>query len=164
MSGSRLRRWADIIVAAVAANAVAAAGGLLTDLGPWYQALREPSWKPPDIAFGPIWTTIFALAAVAGVLAWRSAASASEKWRVVGLFAFNAALNILWSLLFFHMHRPDLSLYEVGALWLSILVLIIALMARSRLAAALLSPYLIWVSMASVLNYQVVALNGPFLR
>ena len=66
---ARRRRWADIVVAAVAANAVALAGGLLTDLGPWYQALREPSWKPPDMAFGPIWTVIFALTAIAAILA-----------------------------------------------------------------------------------------------
>jgi tryptophan-rich sensory protein len=162
VTGRRLGGWADIIVAVIAANAVAAAGGLLTDLGPWYQSLREPSWKPPDIAFGPIWTTIFLMAAIAGVLAWRSAPNAAARRRVLALFAVNGALNILWSLLFFHLRRPDLALDEVGALWLSILALIIVLAPRSRLAGLLLAPYLIWVGIASVLNYQVVALNGPF--
>ena len=71
MSFARGRRWEPIATAACAAIAVAVIGGTLTDLGPWYQGLKEPSWKPPDSAFGLIWTVIFSLAAISGVLAWR---------------------------------------------------------------------------------------------
>jgi len=162
MTARRPMRWDAVIVAALAAIAVAAIGGTLTDLGPWYQSLREPAWKPPDAAFGPIWTTIFALAAAAGVLAWKQERTASGRQWIVGLFAVNGFLNILWSLIFFDLHRPDLALVEVGALWLSILVLIILLFRRSVLASLLLVPYLIWVSVASLLNFDVVVLNGPF--
>jgi tryptophan-rich sensory protein len=151
-----------VIIAALAAIAVAAIGGTLTDLGPWYQGLREPAWKPPDAAFGPIWTAIFALAAASGVLAWRAEWTRAGRQRIVGLFAINGLLNVLWSLMFFDLRRPDLALVEVGALWLSILALIIMLSRRSALASVLLVPYLVWVSIASVLNYEVVALNGPF--
>ena len=55
-----------IAVAVVATLVVAGAGGLVTDIGPWYKGLRQPPWKPPDWAFGPIWTTIFIAAATAG--------------------------------------------------------------------------------------------------
>jgi tryptophan-rich sensory protein len=155
-------RWDAVIVAALAAIAVAAIGGTLTDLGPWYQSLREPAWKPPDAAFGPIWTTIFALAAAAGVLAWKHERNTRGRQWIVGLFTINSLFNILWSLIFFDLHRPDLALVEVGALWLSILVLIVVLFRRSRLASLLLVPYLAWVSVASLLNFDVVVLNGPF--
>jgi tryptophan-rich sensory protein len=155
-------RWDAVIVAALAAVTVAAIGGTLTDLGPWYQGLREPAWKPPDAAFGPIWTVIFALAAAAGVQAWKSdRAGVGRQW-IVGLFAVNSFFNVLWSLIFFDLQRPDLALVEVGALWLSILVLIVVLFRRSALASLLLVPYLVWVSVAAVLNFDVVALNGPF--
>ena len=154
--------WRAILVAAVAALAVAAIGGTLTDLGPWYQSLREPAWKPPDAAFGAIWTTIFALAALSGVLAWRSdRTSAGRQW-TIGLFATNGFLNVLWSLVFFRLHRPDFALVEVGALWLSIFVLIVFLFRKSVWASVLLVPYLVWVSTAAALNYDVVRLNGPF--
>lgn len=162
MSAVRPFPWGVVIAAAVAAIAIAAIGGALTDLGPWYQSLKEPRWKPPDAAFGPIWTAIFALAAASAVVSWNSERRAAQRQQIVGLFAANGLLNIVWSLLFFQMRRPDLALTEVALLWLSILVLIVFLYRRSRLASAFLVPYLVWVSIASVLNYQVVALNGPF--
>ncbi len=155
-------RWDAVIIAAVAAVAVAAIGGTLTDLGPWYQSLREPAWKPPDWAFGPIWTAIFAMAAASGVIAWRNEPKTAGRQWIVGLFAVNGFLNLLWSLMFFKVERPDLALVEVGALWLSILALIVVLRSRSVLSSALLLPYLVWVTIASALNYQVVVLNGPF--
>ncbi len=80
----------------------------------------------------------------------------------MGLFAVNGFLNVFWSLLFFKLRRPDLALYENAIFWLSIVVLIVFLARRSVLASALLAPYLVWVSIAAVLNYEVVVLNGPF--
>jgi tryptophan-rich sensory protein len=155
-------RWDAIIIAAVSATAVAAIGGTLTDLGAWYHHLKEPWWKPPDSAFGLIWTTIFALAAISGVLGWRAERTAGGRQWIIGLFALNGFLNVFWSLMFFQIKRPDLAMVEVGALWLSILALIVFLYRRSLIASALLVPYLIWVSIAAALNYEVVVLNGPF--
>jgi tryptophan-rich sensory protein len=73
-----------------------------------------------------------------------------------------AFLNVLWSLLFFRLRRPDWALVEVGFLWLSILALMIVLFRYSRLAGLLLLPYLVWVGFAGALNFAVVRLNGPF--
>ena len=156
------RRWNAVVVAALAALALALIGGTLTDIGPWYLSLKEPSWKPPDAAFGLIWTVIFALAALAGVIAWRREPNAARRQWIIALFAVNGFLNVLWSLIFFRLHRPDLAMVEVGALWLSILVLIVFLFRGAPIASALLVPYLVWVSAAAVLNYEVVRLNGPF--
>ena len=150
------------IAGALAACAVAALGGLVTELGPWYYALRKPAWQPPDWLFGPAWTLIFGLAAIAGVLAWRGAASGRERRRVLLLFALNALLNVAWSWLFFRQQRPDWALYEVAALWLSIGALIVGLAPMSRTASALLVPYLAWVTFAAFLNYAIVARNAPF--
>lgn len=158
----RTALWEPVATAACAAIAVAAIGGTLTELGPWYHSLKEPWWKPPDAAFGVIWTAIFALAAAAGVLGWRADRSAGGRQWLLGLFAINGFFNVLWSLVFFKLHRPDFSLIEVAALWASILVLIVFLYRRSRLAAIVMVPYLAWVSIAAALNYQVVLLNGPF--
>lgn len=159
MTPARLRA---IAAAATAAAFVALLGGTLTDLGPWYQALNKPPWQPPGPAFGIIWTAIFAMAAASGVLAWRSARdTASREW-VIGLFALNGFLNVLWSLLFFRLQRPDWALIEVGALWLSVLLPIVVFFRRSRLASLLLAPYLLWVTIAAVLNLEIVRLNPPF--
>lgn len=150
------------IVAALAAMLVAAIGATLTDLGPWYQGLKQPAWNPPDAVFPIAWTTIFALAAIAAVEAWRKIERRSTAEWMVGLFALNGFLNIFWSLLFFRLQRPDWALVGVGALWLSVLVLIVYCGRHSRLAGLLLVPYLVWVSIAAALNIAVVDLNAPF--
>jgi tryptophan-rich sensory protein len=155
-------RTRAILVAAASALLVAVIGGTLTDLGPWYRVLHKPSWQPPDAAFGVIWTAIFALSAAAGVIGWRRAPSRGMREWMIGLFALNGFLNILWSLLFFRLHRPDWGLMEVGDLWLSIALLMVFLARLSWVASSLMAPYLVWVTLAAVLNYEVVRLNGPF--
>lgn len=151
-----------VLVAAAAAVAVGALGGTLTDLGPWYRNLVKPAWQPPDLAFPIIWTAIFALCAISGLIAWRAGDPRRGRAWIIGLFALNGFLNLLWSLLFFRLHRPDWSLEEVASLWLSVVFLIVALGRRSRLAGLLLTPYLVWVSVAAALNYEVLRLNPPF--
>jgi tryptophan-rich sensory protein len=159
MTRTNPSRWKPIVSAALAALAVAALGAQITDLGPWYHALREPAWKPPDALFGPAWTLIFALAATAGVLGWRALRSRASRLAMCGFFFLNALFNELWSALFFRLHRPDWALLEVVLLWLSILLLMIVLYRASKTASWLLLPYLIWVSYAAALNLAVVRLN-----
>jgi tryptophan-rich sensory protein len=150
------------LVAAVLAMAVAATGGAITQLGPWYRGLAKPSWQPPDWLFGPAWTLIFICTASAAVIAWRAAELPRQRATVLALMAANAACNVGWSLLFFYLHRPDWALLEVGLLWLSILVPLIVFGRLSRRAGWLLAPYLAWVSFAAFLNYTIVGLNAPW--
>lgn len=164
MTAIAARRLRTIVTAALIATAVAVLGAVTTQLGPWYYSLAVPPWKPPDWLFGPAWTLIFGLTAVSGYMAWmRTAHLRRAQARILAAFAANGIFNLLWSALFFQMHRPDWALAEVGMLWLSIAVLMVIIGRVSPLASALLLPYLAWVSFAAVLNYEIVRLNGPFV-
>ena len=151
-----------IIVAVVSMLVITGAGGLLTEIGPWYRALRKPRLQPPDWLFGPAWTVILGLAAWAGVLSWTAAHTPADHARVAILFAANAIFHVLWSPLFFKFRRPDWSLFEVPFLWASVLALAVGLYPLSHLAGLLMVPYLLWVSFASWLNWAIVRLNAPF--
>nr|WP_279588170.1 tryptophan-rich sensory protein [Sphingomonas japonica] len=141
---------------------VAMLGATMTDIGPWYYSLAKPDWAPPDALYGVAWTAIFAITGLGGVTAWRAMPDRRESEMLIGLFAFNGFLNILWSLLFFRMQRPDWAAIEVIVLGVSVVMLMLYAARRSWLAAALLVPYLAWVTVAGLLNWQIVALNGPF--
>lgn len=151
-----------IIVAGLAALVIAVVGGALTDIGPWYQNLRKPSWQPPDWAFGPAWTLIFGLSALSAATAWKDAPTGETRDWILRLFALNAFLNVFWSTLFFRVKRPDWAFYEVFLLWGSVLLLILFLRRFSPIASMLLWPYLAWVTFAGILNWRVVQLNAPF--
>ena len=156
------------LIPALTAGAVALicaiAGGVLTRLGPWYDTLQKPNFQPPDWLFGPAWTVIFTLTAIAGYRAWMAAEPGAEANFILALFLINAALNAAWSGLFFTLRRPDWALAEVVLLWLSILALILAIWPIESIAALLLVPYLLWVSFAAKLNLAIVELNRPFGR
>ena len=151
----------EVIAAGIWVFVVAFIGGALTEIGPWYYALKQPNWKPPDWAFGIIWTVIFILSAIAWVRAYDVTTNTRDIVILAVLFLVNGILNALWSLLYFKLHRPDWSLIEAIFLWLSVL-LIILMMKNYKMGALLMMPYLIWVSCAIALNYETIRLNGPF--
>jgi tryptophan-rich sensory protein len=154
----------QILVAVAAVVVVAFAGGLTTDVGPWYESLRFPTLRPPNWLFAPAWTVIFAFTAASGVLAWNDAPDDAARRTLIGLFALNGLLNVAWSPLFFKLRRPDWAFIELIPFWLSILALILLTSSFSPRAAGLLAPYLVWVTFAGWLNWQIVRLNAPFGR
>jgi tryptophan-rich sensory protein len=159
----RLRRsqWKPAVWAFFGASLACVMGALATDLSPWYYALQKPSWQPPDWLFAPVWTTIFALTAIAGFVAWQRARKSSERRLLVLALVGNLGLNVTWSILFFRVQRPDFALVEVVFLWLSIAFLAWVVWRCARNTSALLLPYLLWVTFAAVLNLSIVRLNMP---
>jgi tryptophan-rich sensory protein len=155
--------WAPPLIAAIVAVIVAIAGAVATTTDDWYRGLRKPAWKPPDWAFGPVWTVIFALTATAGVLAWNADTSPAARTALIAVYGVNIVFNIAWSVIFFRMRRPDLALVEVVLLWLSILAIVLVTGRITLVAAFLNLPYLGWVSIATLLNLRIVQLN-PRLR
>ncbi len=151
-----------VFIAAMLAGIVALLGATITDTGTWYQALAKPAWAPPDAAYGMAWTIIYACTALAGVTGWLAAPTWREREWLLGLFALNGFLNILWSLLFFRLHRPDWAAVEIVPLWLSVAALVFVSSRHSRASAALLLPYLFWVGFAGYLNLTIVQLNARF--
>ena len=153
------RHWPSLIVAIAISFGVAGLGGALTDLGPWYQQLEKPAWKPPDAAFGVIWSAIFTLCAFSAWWAWHASNQARQRRTLLALFATNAALNVLWSTVYFQWHRLDWALVELVFLWLSIVALMWHVRGHARASAWMLLPYLVWVSAAGVLNWDTWRLN-----
>lgn len=162
MSGGYVRLITTYLAFAAAAIVLAVAGGLLTEIGPWYRGLRKSRVQPPDWLFGPAWTVILALWAYAGVLSWLGAPDDGGRLRIVALFGVNFVLHLLWSPLFFKAKRPDWAMAEMPVLWLSIVAMMVGLAPYSATAPWLLLPYLVWVSFAMWINLAIVRLNGPF--
>lgn len=137
----------------------AAALGALFPPDAWFQDLRKPDWQPPNAVFGPVWTVLYGLIAVAGWRVWRTP-DGPLRSRALGLYALQWVLNAAWSPVFFGAHRMDLALGVITALVLAVLALIWSARQVDRLAAALLLPYLAWLLFASVLNATLWQLNA----
>lgn len=120
--------------------AAAAMGGLFMP-GEWYASLKKPAWNPPGWVFGPVWTSLYTMMAVAVWLVWKRGGFAAQR-RALALFFVQLALNALWTPLFFGLHRPGLAFAEIVLLWLAIAATLATFRPVSRTAAWLLAPYL----------------------
>ena len=147
---------------AAASIIVAGAGGFLTDTGPWYRSMKFPEWKPPDWAFGPIWTLVLVCATLGAAKGLQAAPDDQTYWLCVAVLGANALLNILWNAIFFPLRRPDWAFVEVVIFWLSIVAVMLVIGSHAPYAALYFLPYLFWVGIASLLNWKIVVLNRPF--
>jgi translocator protein len=126
----------------------------------WFPTLVKPAWNPPGWLFGPVWTTLYIMMAVAMWLVWKTDPTWTRIKPAAILFGSQLLLNVAWSFLFFGARSPGLALIDIIALWLAIVATIYAFYQHSKWAAWLLIPYLAWVSFASVLNFTIWRLNG----
>ena len=140
----------------------AVAGYASAQAGSFYLQLVRPSWAPPGWLFGPVWAVLYLLMAGAAWLVWREAGLRRGAW-ALGLYAAQLAANALWTWLFFVWHQGGWAMAEIVLLW-ALIAATIGLFARHRrLAAALLLPYLAWVSFACVLTWACWRLNPGLL-
>ncbi len=138
---------------------VASATGVFVSTGGWYAALVKPSWNPPGWLFGPVWTLLYAMMAVAAWLVWRAGGWSTQR-RALGLYLCQWALNALWTPLFFGLQRPDLAFAEIVLLDLAVLATAVAFWRVRPAAGLLLVPYVLWVAFATVLNFTIWRLNA----
>ena len=126
----------------------------------WYPTLVKPSFNPPNWIFAPVWTILYIMMGVAGGMVWnRIEQDAENVKKAFMFFIIQLALNAIWSLLFFYLHNPFLSLIEIVLLWLLIFETYTQFKKIDKVAGMLLIPYLAWVSFAMVLNGSIWWLN-----
>lgn len=139
-----------------------AVGGLgsfftISSIPTWYATLNKPSFAPPNYVFGPVWTTLYILMGISLYLLW--VVKKKGKDEAIKLFFIQLVLNFLWSIIFFGMHNIALAFVEIIALWIFIFLTIRHSLLISKPAAYLLYPYIIWVTIASILNLSLFILN-----
>jgi tryptophan-rich sensory protein len=149
--------WLLVCFAASAVGAVAS-----VQATSFYSQLAQPGWAPPPYVFGPVWTVLYVLMAIAAWLVWRSGGFRDNRVALT-LFLIQLAPNALWSWLFFAWHRGALALADIVLLWVLVVATLAAFWRARPLAGVLLIPYLLWVSFAAVLNYAVWQLNPQVL-
>ena len=149
-----------LIISLVVCFAAGGLGGLATTPGldTWYDTVAKPTWNPPSWVFAPVWTTLYCLMGIAVWLVWRGGEWKQVKPAVV-LFTVQLVLNSLWSLLFFGVQNPGAALVEIGVLWCAIAATTVLFFRRSAIAGGLMTPYLLWVTFASFLNFTIWNLN-----
>lgn len=125
----------------------------------WYPTLRKPAGSPPASYFGPVWTALYFLMAIAAWNVWRVGGGWDGASPAITLFLIQLALSAAWSVFFFGMRSPGLALIEIIPLWTVVLCTTLLFWRILVFSAALLIPYLAWVTYATYLNAGIWRLN-----
>ncbi len=140
------------VVATMAAGSLAAVSAAED-----YGALEQPAWAPPSWLFGPVWSTLYILIAISGILVWWQ--QRSFKTPEMALYGGQLVVNALWTPLFFAWELRGLALAWILLLDVLVIVTMVRFWPVRRLAAGLLAPYLLWICFATALNAAVWSLN-----
>lgn len=159
MSGKDILRLIAACGASLSAGVIGSLATGPSGFRPWYSAIQKPSFTPPAWVFAPVWTTLYILMGVAAFLVWRRGLDSRAVRAALAWFLGQLVLNALWSPVFFGWHRIGLALIVLVLLWIVLVVTVWRFGAISKVAAGLLTPYLLWVSFAGVLNASIWWLN-----
>ena len=153
--------WISFVVFILLCFALEIVGSFWTkeSVSTWYPMLTKPAWTPPDWVFGPVWSCLYLMIAIAGWLLYR-APHAHKRTIALILYGIQLSLNFIWPFLFFSLRSPTLGLIDILLLSICISMTIIKAWSVRRLAAILLIPYLAWVLYAVSLNAGICLMNG----
>lgn len=152
--------WKRYLLPAAMCAAAAGIGALGTKVNSgWYKNLAKPAWQPPGWVFGPAWSTLYTLTAVASGRVLTRLPDSRDRRTYLGELGANMAVNVAWSWMFFSARRPDASLIDSVILEVSTLRLLKRAAAVDTAAALMLAPYAAWVGFATALNTEIVRLN-----
>lgn len=128
----------------------------------FYGQLDKPRWAPPAWAFGPAWSVLYPMMAVAAWTIWRDYGFRGARGPLI-MYAIQLALNAAWSWFFFVRRRGAEALVEVVLMWIAIAITLVAFWRLHTSAGILFVPYILWVSFATALTYSVWRRNPTLL-
>ena len=150
------------IILGITFSAAAIGGWASANAPGFYGILNKPSWAPPAAVFGPVWSVLYLLMAVAAWLVWKERRD-RENRRALSFYLLQLGLNALWTWVFFAWRLGGWALVEIGVLWVLILLTMIGFYRARPSAGLLLVPYLSWVTFAAALNAALWRLNPRLL-
>lgn len=157
----KINKIVKLISAIVICQMAGVIGSFFTtpSIATWYESLEKPSFAPPNWAFAPVWISLFTLMGISLYLIWIKGWKNKKVKISLLIFGVQLILNTLWSFLFFGLQSPFYGLIEIVVLWIVIAATILTFLKISKKASFLLLPYIVWVTIAAILNFYIWILN-----
>lgn len=141
--------------------AVGAIGAFFTasSVKTWYVTLAKPTFNPPNEIFAPVWTSLYVLMGISAYLVWQKRHVITQLSRTIAIYLIQLVLNLMWSFIFFYARQIGVALFEILALLLVVVINAWVFYKIDKVAGLLFIPYILWVSFATVLTYNIFILN-----
>jgi benzodiazapine receptor len=156
-----MNKWIKLIMAVLICQSAGILGSIFTfpSIGTWYAGLEKPFFTPPNWIFGPVWISLYTLMGISLYLVWQKGPSKEDVRSALLAFSGQLVLNSVWSIVFFGLMSPFYALILIVLMWFVILITIAKFYKVDKRAGLILVPYIVWVSIATALNYYILVLN-----
>jgi len=125
----------------------------------WYQQLVKPSWAPPSWVFGPVWTFLYILIAISFGKVFLMAWQKQIPWIIVLPFVLNLIFNFAFTPIQFGLQNNILAAIDIVLVLVTLIWAVTSIYPYAPWIAYMQAPYLLWVSIATVLQFTVTYLN-----
>jgi len=157
-----MKKYLSLVAFLAIVFAIAAIGSYATmpSVQSWYPTINKPAWSPPDAVFGPVWTILYIMIAIAGWRVWERLPKTNRLTNpTLAPYWLQLAFNAAWPVIFFAFHHIALAAIDIIALLISVAATISTFSKIDKTAAWLLAPYFLWVTFAACLNAAILGLN-----
>lgn len=153
--------WPKLLTAIISVLIASTLGGLLTaaSVTNWYPNINKTALTPPSWLFGPVWSVLFIMMAIALYLAWSGRNKQKTRHKAAYLFFGQLAANVAWSGIFFGLQQIGLAFIEIIFLLILITYTLLAFYRLNKTAGWLMMPYFLWVCFAATLNFSLWLAN-----
>ena len=131
----------------------------MNDSTSWYQDLKKPDWAPDPSVFGQVWTLLYIIIFIVNAYILKEVADRQISWLVALPFWLNLGANIIFTPIQFGLRNNYLALLDIVAILLTIIWAMIAIWPHNKFVTAAFVPYLVWVCIATTLQFQITLLN-----
>lgn len=126
----------------------------------WYDSLVKPSWTPAPSTISLIWTILYPIIAVSFGFVFVQTFRRKVPWQAALPFAVNLVANLLFMPFFAGLRNVPLATADIVIVWATILWGVLVVWPHSRGVAVAQAPYFVWVSIATVLQTSIAAMNS----
>jgi len=128
-------------------------------MGNWYQSLIKPSWSPPAWLFGPVWTVLYILIIISFGKVIQSFFKKEIPFLILLPFILNIIFNLIFTPLQFGLRSNLLAAIDITLVLITLIWAMVAIYPTFRWVTFMQIPYLMWVSLATVLQLSILFLN-----
>jgi len=125
----------------------------------WYEELKKPSWAPDVSLFGTVWSILYPIIFAVNIYVVMLLSSGKISLKTALPFWINLFFNFLFTPLQFGLRNNLLALIDIFLILITIVWAMIAIWPHSKIVAAAFVPYLIWVSIATTLQFYITLHN-----
>lgn len=125
----------------------------------WYSQLLKPTWAPPSWLFGPVWSVLYVLIAISFGKVFMMAYQKQLPFIVVLPFVLNLIFNIIFSPIQFGLKSNALAAVDILLVLVTLIWAMIAIYPYAKWITYMQIPYVLWVTLATVLQLSITYLN-----